>query len=347
MSAYLFLLLVVAQAPAVPESNAAAPLKSHSERGPVQARLELSPSEPTIGDPLKLVLEVTSEPGVEVIMPEFRDSLDAYRVVDFAESERLDENGWTVSAQSYTLGAPLSGRHSVPPFLIEFLDRRPDKKLKPDGEPAYELLTDRLDFKVRSLLPEEITGELAPPRGELEPLPPPVPPRWPWILGAAMLVIVLSPIAWRAWSNYRRRVRMRSAYDIAVGRMESLLARGLPDTEDQVDGFFVELTTITRRYLEDRFVLRAPELTTEEFAELVTGSSILTRPHQSLLQDFLRQADLVKFAHVIPGAGQIQDAADMARRFLDETRENAPLLDIEGEPDPASVGKEGADAAVG
>ena len=56
--------------------------------------------------------------------------------------------------------------------------------------------------------------------------------------------------------------------------------------------------SIIRRYLEDRFELRAPELTTEEFLTVAGTPVLLSHEHQKLLRDFLRQADLVKFAGV-------------------------------------------------
>ena len=87
-----------------------------------------------------------------------------------------------------------------------------------------------------------------------------------------------------------------------------------------------------RRYLEDRFDLRAPELTTEEFLALAGSASNLSRDHQLLLRDFLRQADLVKFAGVRASEDEIRRSSDLAVRFLEETRENAPLID---DPDAA------------
>jgi hypothetical protein len=81
--------------------------------------------------------------------------------------------------------------------------------------------------------------------------------------------------------------------------------------------------------LEDRFELRAPELTTEEFLASVGESPDLSRDHQNLLREFLRQADLVKFAGVQPSSQDIQRSVDAARRFLEETRENAPLIEEE------------------
>ena len=90
-----------------------------------------------------------------------------------------------------------------------------------------------------------------------------------------------------------------------------------------------------RQYLEDRFQIHSPELTTDEFLDLVSASPDLSRVHQQLLRPFLRRADLVKFAHHRPDASEVEDSVDVARRFLEETRDNAPMIDV-GDPAAAS-----------
>jgi hypothetical protein len=47
------------------------------------------------------------------------------------------------------------------------------------------------------------------------------------------------------------------------------------------------------------------------------------RDHQTLLTSFLREADLVKFAHHVPTSGDVENSFQAAQRFLDETREAA------------------------
>jgi hypothetical protein len=90
-----------------------------------------------------------------------------------------------------------------------------------------------------------------------------------------------------------------------------------------MDAFYVRLSGVVRRYLEDRFGLRSPELTTEEFLDELSRSPELVRDHRTLLASFLRRADLVKFAHYVPTSGDLEDSIQAAQRFLDETREAA------------------------
>jgi hypothetical protein len=154
------------------------------------------------------------------------------------------------------------------------------------------------------------------------------------------LLAAAAPFGVRAFLAWRRRARRRTAYDIARSQLDRLLTKPRPSAEE-VDAFYVELSGIVRRYLEDRFELRAPELTTEEFMASVRQSPDLSRDHQALLREFLRQADLVKFAGVQPSSEDIEGSISAARRFLEETRENAPLIEVEAaDGGPARVDKE-------
>jgi hypothetical protein len=351
-----------------PYAAAEEAVSTQAELGPVRVDVRLAPADPLIGDPVELTVTVTAEKDVEVLMPEFGEALDEYTILDFVPRQQLDSEGRTVQTQKYRLQPPFSGTQAIPPILVEFVDRRPGQRAAPEGLDAYELLTDRLEFQVQSVLPQAAEAELKPPLGELEPLAAPPRPRWPWLAAGLAVLAIAAPFLVKAVLAWRRRARKRSAYEVARGRLERLLSRPFP-SGDQVDPFFVELSAIVRRYLEDRFELRAPELTTEEFLAAVgspsphvmstssgagkaaagrararkardaTASTLpvssgsgdataLSREHQSLLQEFLKQADLVKFAGVRPGRDDIQRSIDATRRFLEETRDAAPLIDV-------------------
>jgi len=298
----------------------AAPLERTTHKGPVTAVVTIDPAEPTIGDTVALTIRATADKDVELLMPQFGDVLDRYAIVDFATTDQIDPEGRTVITQSYVIQPSRSGSQSIPEIMIEFVDRRAGKQPAPEGMDAYELLTERLPFSVKSALPEDLQANLNPPLEELPPLPSTHHSPWPWLAGLLVACLVALPFLWRWWVASRQLARQRSAYEIAIGRLDSLLAQPRQDAE-QIDRFFVELSAIVRRYLEDRFQLRAPELTTEEFLAVMTRSGDLTKSHQSLLGAFLQQADLVKFANVTPSESDIDESVTATRRFLEETRQ--------------------------
>ena len=319
----------------IPVVGATEPLERTTQRGPVTATVRLEPAEPVIGDVLSLTVDVLAEPEVEVLMPAFGEALEQYAIVDFVPHQKLDDEGRTQTTQRYHIQPNRSGKQAIPPILIEFVDRRGGHSPAPEGRDAHELLTERLDFQVASMLPEGVVQELRDPLGELAKIEPPGSPLWPWIVGGALLLSAAGPFGLRALMEWRRRARRRTAYEIARARLDRLVVRPEPGSPEEIDAFFVELSSVVRNYLEARFELRSPELTTEEFLDQMSGSPDLSHEHQRLLQGFLRRADLVKFARHLPTDEDIRDSVRAAERFLEETREDAPLID---DPLPEATG---------
>lgn len=303
--------------PAAEQSSA--PLERRSERGPVTVQVTLEPARPRIGDPLTLRLQVTAAAGVELLMPEFGQSLDRFAIREFVPRETIDQEGRTLATQGYILNAPRSGPQYIPPLAIEFVDRRPGMRPAPEGEDAYEILTARLDFQVQSVLPGTAGDKLEPPLGKLAPLAASGAARgWLWLL--VLLAVLAAAAGAGYWFTSRTQARRTSAHARARARLEALQARPRPEGAEAVDAFFVELSDLVRHYLEDRFGLHAPELTTEEFLDVAAQSPDLSAAHQGFLQDFLRRADQVKFARHLPDGDYIEEVLDAAGRFLEQTR---------------------------
>jgi len=259
-------LLLGAGALRAEDAEEAAPLEAESETGPVRAIVRLAPPAPAIGDPLRLELEVHAESGVELLMPEFGDALDRFSIVDFTRSEEADDEGGTISRQHYTLAPSRSGAQLIPPLLVEFVDRRAGRDPAPEGEDAYEFFTEALEFEVAAALPEGASVELRAPLGKLGARKTPGRNRTLWVLAALAAAAIAAYFGIRAWANWRSRSLRRSAYDVAKADLDALLMAPRP-VEREMDAFFVRLSDIVRRYLEIRFGLRSPELTTEEFVE--------------------------------------------------------------------------------
>ncbi|MEE2641673.1 MAG: hypothetical protein VX768_13685 [Planctomycetota bacterium] len=322
---HVFLLLLSSCGPVHAED-----LETSTRLGPVSATVRLSPGQPVIGDLLELQITVIAERQVEVLMPEFGEALSRFQIVDFSPREQLGKDGQITFLQKYKLQSPPSGSHAIPPILIEFVDRRPGEEESPKGRDAYELLTERVNFEVQSVIVDNVSANLNPPLGRLEKNNPETSSAaqgWQAIVLIGGILAVAGSVAWWAF-RFRRRVIRRSAYEIAKRKLDRLLASPRPG-KLEIEAFYVQITLIVRQYLENRFDLRAPELTTEEFLAAVRGSAELSPEHQRLLDGFLKHADLVKFAGVEPTAEEIADMVQKASRFLDETSKNSPMI-----PDP-------------
>jgi hypothetical protein len=83
-----------------------------------------------------------------------------------------------------------------------------------------------------------------------------------------------------------------------------------------VKAFYVELTGIVRRYIEQTKGLRAPEQTTEEFLQEATVARLFADDERRRLQEFLETADLVKYAALRPLSHDLADSVARAKAFM-------------------------------
>jgi hypothetical protein len=90
-------------------------------------------------------------------------------------------------------------------------------------------------------------------------------------------------------------------------------------TSAQVEAFYVDVSDVLRTYLEERFGLRAPERTTEEFLHDLEVGDQLAREHRAELERFLSQCDLVKFAGAVPGEPEHLATFALAEAFVHTT----------------------------
>jgi hypothetical protein len=161
--------------------------------------------------------------------------------------------------------------------------------------------------------------------------PQPIPSFWVW-LGGLGLLTALALAAWYAWRRYRagqKRVPPAAVvppYRRALDRLRAAL-----DLMHDPERFCVVVSDAVRWYLEERFQLRAPERTTEEFLAELRGAGRLSDLQQSLLGDFLTRCDLVKFARHQPSEPELRALHDAAVRLVEETE---PLLNPQAFPPP-------------
>ena len=309
---WLVTAILLVGAGAVAADDAAAPVTVH-------ARVE--PDHPTIGQRFRYVVEVAAQPGVEVVVTQPADRLGDFEIVDFGVDPAVQRDGRTVVSRWWRLVGWSPGDHTIESPLVRY---------HMPGEEQHDVPADMQHVTVTSVLGDanestdirDIAGPEAVPR-DLRP--------W-YVAGGALAALILLVLGWR-WLRQRRRhaetaAPPRPAHEIAAEALRALRARRLPEVGEFKE-FYSTLSDIVRRYMEDRFRVRAPEMTTEEFLAATARGAALERPHRALLGTFLGESDLVKFARFVPTLGDSERAMAAAERFVDETAERPRLPEEE------------------
>ena len=290
------------------------------DRGPVSVTIDIDQRELTIADQLHLGIEIMAQENYEVEFPRFGEKLEQFGIVDYhTEPLRLVGEGKTRRDRTYTLEPFLSGTYSIPPMTFRFWE-------KDDQENIHELETEAFSVEVKSLLPEQLAElkihEIAPPFD----LPR---SRKGWVLagtvvGAAGLLAAGAWIVFRTRSQAEKAEQQAPPHEIAYQELESLIAEELPQ-RGEYKLFYQRISAILRHYIENRFGLHAPEETTEEFLVSLSKTNTLDPKHKSLLNEFLRYCDLVKFAEHQPKTNDMQNTFDTCKRFIFDTEEEAEV----------------------
>jgi hypothetical protein len=154
----------------------------------------------------------------------------------------------------------------------------------------------------------------------LHPQPPPVVASAPgirdeyYVPAAAVLALLVAWLLWRWLKGVARRVAVERA-DIAALRDLSMWQQvtDVARYREVVAG----VSATVRRYVEARFGLRAPTLTTEEFWAEQCRNRRIPADHDPFWSEFLSACDPVKYAGMTPGAEQLRLMVDSAIAFVE------------------------------
>ena len=141
------------------------------------------------------------------------------------------------------------------------------------------------------------------------------------ILFLAGIFILIRFFLRRLKQPRKKIVPAKSPWEVALERLNSLRKQNLPQ-QGQVKEYYTQLSDIVRRYIEDRFRIRAPEMTTQEFLEYLKNSEDLTPEHKGFLKDFLNSCDMVKFAKYGPSLAETEESFRFALKLIEETKIN-------------------------
>lgn len=150
---------------------------------------------------------------------------------------------------------------------------------------------------------------------------PPEPFAWVWPAVIGLVALLLIALIFRCLFRKKRLPFQTPAVAPDVSALERLAASRRLLDEGLHREFVIEVSRVLRVYIEDRFALRAPHLSTEEFLFEAERSDRLTDEWQKGLGDFLFQCDQVKFALAHLETPRMEDLYSMAGRFIQQTSE--------------------------
>ena len=150
-----------------------------------------------------------------------------------------------------------------------------------------------------------------------------------WVIGA--LLLAAGATVWYARRQRRRITPWPPSPDEALAAWEEALRElercsALLRTEASRE-YAIAATGVVRRYLERRFGLHAPRLTTEEFFVAVQVTNVLAEPHQESVGRYLVLCDLMKFGRALAELVELQQLHQAAVRLVMESRPTPPVPD--------------------
>ena len=113
---------------------------------------------------------------------------------------------------------------------------------------------------------------------------------------------------------------IKPSWVIADERLEELRNRDLLKNGKNKE-YYTLLSDIIRRFMEARFSVKAPEMTTQEFLGYLRNSSHLNSGHNELLKEFFNSCDMVKFAKYGPSLKETETSFDMAKKLIHALKE--------------------------
>ena len=276
-------------------------------------------SETKVIDPARSVflrVELKAPHDRTAEMPDLRDRVVGFSLAqDFAEEPVRENDGSTVQVTNWRLvPEPCADVYKIKPFAVK---GSPKIWKAQSDEGKFSFIGGPIYFE-NPAAREPVTGGMeTDPKKDLPPL------SWKLVGWVALGVFCLVSLVLGLWLAVRyiaRRVKEHrmSPIERAWVELDRLLKKGLPGRGRYKD-FYVELTMVVRRYVQRKYGIKAPHLTTEEFLrEVANDVSPVSGLSSNVLslRKFLESADMVKFAGVEATPEMADEATDSAKGYL-------------------------------
>ena len=256
-----------------------------------------------------LTVTMKTPADVKAKLPDLRDRVRGFSLAEeYAGKPVKNADGSLVETFNWKLvPEPCADVYKIAPFAVT---ASPKLLSSRDDDGKFSFVAGPVVFE-NPPAREPVTGAMeSDPTKDLPPL------SWKLVgwcaaaLAAAAAVLASLFLLARYVARRVKEHRM-SPIERAWVELDRLLKKGLPGRGRYKD-FYVELTMVVRRYVQRKYGIKAPHLTTEEFFEEIGARGMKGED----LRKFLESADLVKFAGVQATPEMADEATNSARGYL-------------------------------
>jgi hypothetical protein len=280
----------------------------------INARVYFDSQEIMIGDQVKFHIEVIKPQGARVSLPVLGDTLHTKVEIlsVFAADSVVDANNQIVITASYLVTSFDAGVHEIQPLPIAFEFKGHADTLR-TGFTSLTVTSPEIDDSKGIY---DIKPPIAMPVTVLEVLP------WVllffWLL-AGVYVLMYFIKRQKKQKELEEAKRVETAHEVALKELEKLKSEKLWQS-GEVKSYYTRLTDILRKYLENRFGLRAMESTSFEILRDMEVIMHREEKDLELIREILQTGDMVKFAKFSPEPSANENCYDYTVMFVLETK---------------------------
>src|SRR5512133_3662605 len=146
----------------------------------------------------------------------------------------------------------------------------------------------------------------------------------PWIIIAGMIVLIGWLLARYLPRNPIKRLMKPAppaepSHVTAFRELNRLKEEQLWQ-KGETKEYYSRLSEILRRYVENRFGISSPELTTDETVRMLQRAAVLQQSEMSLIKEILSVSDMVKFAKYLPKEEINEGSFSSSVKFVELTK---------------------------
>ncbi len=276
-----------------------------------------------VGDYIHYNLSVNYDKSIKIIPPVIQDSLQGVDIIKAGKPVYTEKNGMKTTTFNFTLSKYDSADVTIPPINIYYRvgkDTLSNSGLDTSDATLKSVQANPVQFAVR-LVKVDLQKDIKDVKD-----PQKIPLDWKIIALWILIGVIVLAVLFYLYRRYKKKkegmpvvkkVIKLPPHVIALNSLRALEEKKLWQN-GKIKEYHSEITEIIRRYFSERFGLRALELTTSETMQLLRSRKE-TEIIRDITENFLNNADMVKFAKFSPMSSVNEEMMKQANEIVEKT----------------------------